>query len=96
MAEPLLAALAARGERLVVAALPWVAPVFEAMAEVAETLELPFAHGRLDWSARRRIAMLAIFSRPRRVCTSRAAKATASRTRSSCAASTRSMDKISS
>jgi heptosyltransferase II len=56
MAEPLLAALAGRGERLVVAALPWVAPVFQAMAEVAETLELPFAHGRLDWSARRRIA----------------------------------------
>ncbi len=32
MAEPLLAALAARGERLTVAALPWVAPVFRAMA----------------------------------------------------------------
>ena len=56
MAEPLLATLAERGERLAVAALPWVAPVFAAMAEVAETTLLPFAHGRLDWSARRRIA----------------------------------------
>ena len=56
MAEPLLATLAGRGERLTVAALPWVAPVFRAMPEVAEVLELPFAHGRLDWAARRRIA----------------------------------------
>jgi heptosyltransferase-2 len=56
MAEPLLAALAGRGERLVVAALPWVAPVFAAMPEVAEIIALPFAHGRLDWSARRRAA----------------------------------------
>ena len=56
MAEPLLATLAERGERLTVAALPWVAPVFRAMAEVAETIELPFAHGRLDWAARRRVA----------------------------------------
>jgi lipopolysaccharide heptosyltransferase II len=56
MAEPLLAELASRGERLTVAALPWVAPAFRAMAEVAEVVELPFAHGRLDWSARRRVA----------------------------------------
>ena len=56
MAEPLLATLAERGERLTVAALPWVAPVFRAMPEVAETIDLPFAHGRLDWAARRRIA----------------------------------------
>jgi heptosyltransferase-2 len=56
MAEPLLATLAERGERLVVAALPWVAPAFAAMPEVEETIELPFAHGRLDWRARRRIA----------------------------------------
>ena len=56
MAEPLLAALSARGERLTVAALPWVAPVFRAMPEVVEIVELPFAHGRLDWSARRRVA----------------------------------------
>jgi heptosyltransferase-2 len=56
MAEPLLAALAARCERLTVAALPWVAPVFRAVPEVAEVVELPFAHGRLDWAGRRRIA----------------------------------------
>jgi len=56
MSEPLLAALAARGESLTVAALPWVAPVYRAMPQVADVLELPFAHGRLDWSARRRVA----------------------------------------
>lgn len=55
MSEPLLARLAARGETLAVAALPWVAPVYRAMPQVGETIELPFAHGRLDWSARRRI-----------------------------------------
>ena len=54
MSEPLLARLAARGERLTVAALPWVAPVYRAMPQVAEVIELPFAHGRLDWGARRR------------------------------------------
>ncbi|MEO6361714.1 MAG: lipopolysaccharide heptosyltransferase II [Caldimonas sp.] len=54
MAEPFLAALAARGEHLTVAALPWVAPVLRAMLPVAEIVELPFAHGRLDWRARRR------------------------------------------
>ena len=56
MSEPLLADLAARGERLAVAALPWVAPVYRAMPQVREVIELPFAHGRLDWAARRRIA----------------------------------------
>lgn len=56
MSEPLLRTLAARGERLTVAALPWVAPVYHAMPQVAEVIELPFAHGRLDWSGRRRIA----------------------------------------
>ena len=56
MAEPLLATLAEGGDRLTVAALPWVAPVFSAMPEVAEIVELPFAHGRLDWAARRRVA----------------------------------------
>ena len=56
MAEPLLAALAARGETLGVAALPWVAPVFRAMPQVSEIVELPFAHGRLDWAARRLLA----------------------------------------
>jgi heptosyltransferase-2 len=56
MSEPLLATLAARGESLAVAALPWVAPVYRAMPQVGEVIELPFAHGRLDWSARRRVA----------------------------------------
>ena len=56
MAEPLLARLSASGETLSVAALPWVAPVFHAMPQVAEVIELPFAHGRLDWAERRRIA----------------------------------------
>ena len=56
MAEPLLATLARRGEALTVAALPWVAPVFRAMPEVQDVVELPFAHGRLDWAARRRVA----------------------------------------
>ena len=56
MSEPLLARLAARGEQLTVAALPWVATVYRAMPQVAEVIELPFAHGRLDWAARRRLA----------------------------------------
>jgi heptosyltransferase-2 len=56
MAEPLLAALARRGEALTVAALPWVAPVFKAMPQVGEIVELPFAHGRLDWAKRRQVA----------------------------------------
>lgn len=56
MCEPLLARLAARGEVVTVAALPWVAPVFRAMPQVADVLEWPFAHGRLDWGMRQRIA----------------------------------------
>lgn len=56
MTEPLLRRLAARGERLTVAALPWVAPVFQAMPQVAEIVELPFAHGGLQFKARRRVA----------------------------------------
>ena len=56
MSEPLLARLGARGEQLTVAALPWVAPVYRAMPQVTEVIELPFAHGRLDWAARRRVA----------------------------------------
>ena len=36
MSEPLLARLAVRGERITVAALPWVAPVYRAMPQVAE------------------------------------------------------------
>lgn len=56
MTEPLLRRLHARGERLTVGALPWVAPVYRAMPQVAEVLELPFAHGGLQWSARRAMA----------------------------------------
>jgi heptosyltransferase-2 len=56
MSEPLLARLAARGDRIAVAALPWVAPVYRAMPQVSEVIELPFAHGRLDWAARRSVA----------------------------------------
>lgn len=56
MSQPLLAALHARGEALTVAALPWVAPVYRAMPEVADVIALPFAHGRLDWHARRALA----------------------------------------
>ena len=56
MSEPLCTRLAARGEQLTVAALPWVAPVYRAMPKVRAVLELPFAHGRLDWFARRALA----------------------------------------
>ena len=48
--------LHARGERLMVGALPWVAPVYRAMPSVAEVIEFPFAHGGLQFAARRRIA----------------------------------------
>jgi heptosyltransferase-2 len=53
MTEPLLRRLAARGERLTVGALPWVAPVYRAMPQVAEVIEFPFAHGGLQLKARR-------------------------------------------
>lgn len=56
MSEPLLARLAGRGETLTVAALPWVSPVYAAMPQVARVIDLPFAHGRLDWARRREIA----------------------------------------
>jgi len=56
MTEPLLRRLAARGERLTVAALPWVAPVFRAIPQVADILEVPFAHGGLQFRARRQVA----------------------------------------
>jgi len=56
MTEPLMRRLAARGERLTVGALPWVAPVYRAMPQVAEVIEFPFAHGGLQWAARREIA----------------------------------------
>jgi len=48
--------LQARGERLTVGALPWVAPVYRAMPQVAEVVEFPFQHGGLQWQARRAMA----------------------------------------
>jgi heptosyltransferase II len=56
MTEPLLRRLAARGERLTVGALPWVAPVYRAMPQVAEVIDFPFAHGGLQWAGRRALA----------------------------------------
>ena len=56
MTEPLLRRLHARGERLTVGALPWVAPVYRAMPQVDQVIELPFAHGGLQWRARRAMA----------------------------------------
>jgi heptosyltransferase-2 len=56
MTEPLLRRLHARGEVLTVAALPWVAPVYRAMPQVSDVIELPFAHGGLQWNARRSLA----------------------------------------
>ncbi len=56
MSEPLLARLAQRGDAISVAALPWVAPVYRAMPQVHDVIELPFQHGRLDWAQRRVIA----------------------------------------
>jgi heptosyltransferase-2 len=56
MTEPLLRRLHARGERLTVGALPWVAPVYRAMPQVAEVIEFPFAHGGLQFKARRNLA----------------------------------------
>ena len=56
MTEPLMRRLHARGEQLTVGALPWVAPVYRAMACVHEVVEFPFAHGGLQFKARRSIA----------------------------------------
>jgi heptosyltransferase II len=56
MSEPLLRRLKARGERLAVGALPWVAPAYRAMPQVDEIIELPFQHGRLQFNARRALA----------------------------------------
>jgi heptosyltransferase II len=56
MTQPLMARLHAGGEVVSVAALPWVAPIYRAMPQVTEVMELPFAHGRLDWAQRRSIA----------------------------------------
>ncbi|MES3002783.1 MAG: lipopolysaccharide heptosyltransferase II [Pseudomonadota bacterium] len=56
MTEPLMRRLHARGERLAVGALPWVAPVYRAMPQVSEVIEFPFQHGGLQFKARRSIA----------------------------------------
>ena len=56
MTEPLMRRLSARGERLTVGALPWVAPVYRAMPQVAEVVEFPFSHGGLQFRARRKLA----------------------------------------
>jgi heptosyltransferase II len=56
MTEPLLRRLHARGERIVVGALPWVAPVYRAMPQVDDIIEFPFQHGGLQWRERKRIA----------------------------------------
>jgi heptosyltransferase-2 len=53
MTEPLLRRLRARGERLTVGALPWVAPVYRAMPQVDAVIEFPFRHGGLQFKARR-------------------------------------------
>lgn len=54
MTEPLMRRLHARGERLTVGALPWVAPVYRAMPQVDAVIEFPFKHGGLQWQARRK------------------------------------------
>jgi heptosyltransferase-2 len=56
MTEPLLRRLHARREHITVGALPWVAPVYRAMPQVARVIEFPFAHGGLQWTARRAMA----------------------------------------
>jgi heptosyltransferase-2 len=48
--------LHAQGQRLTVGALPWVAPVYRAMAEVYRVIEFPFSHGRLQLPERRQLA----------------------------------------
>jgi len=56
MTEPLLRRLAERGERITVGALAWLAPIYRAMPQVAEVIELPFSHGGLQFRERRAIA----------------------------------------
>ncbi len=56
MTEPLLRRLYARGEQLTVGALPWVAPVYRAMPQVAEVIEFAFSHGGLQFRERKRLA----------------------------------------
>lgn len=58
MSEPLLRLLSQRGEQLAVVSLPWVAPIYRAMAHLPQlaVIEAPFAHGGLQWHARRALA----------------------------------------
>jgi heptosyltransferase-2 len=56
MTQPLMRRLRARGERLTVGALPWVAPVYRAMPDVDDVIEFPFQHGGLQLKARRSLA----------------------------------------
>jgi heptosyltransferase-2 len=56
MTEPLVRVLSQRGERVSVAAMPWVAPVYSAMPQVADVIVLPFSRGALQWWARRGVA----------------------------------------
>src|SRR5262249_22316605 len=56
MTEPLLRRLRARGERVTVGALPWVAPVYRAMPQVEAVIEFPFRHGGLQLRERRLLA----------------------------------------
>jgi heptosyltransferase II len=56
MTEPLIRRLQARGERVTVAALPHISPIYQAMDSVSHCIDLPFAHGRLDLKARRSLA----------------------------------------
>ena len=53
MTQPLLAALKHQGHEITVAALPWVAPVYEAMQECQSVRVLPFSRGRLELQKRR-------------------------------------------
>ena len=56
MAQPLVALLAARGEQVTALGLPAVAPVLRVMPGIVEVVETSFAHGKLDFGTRRRIA----------------------------------------
>ena len=56
MTEPLLRELHRQGEQITVAALSWVAPVYQHMDSVVNILELPFVHGKLQWAQRSGLA----------------------------------------
>jgi heptosyltransferase II len=56
MTQPLLRRLHARGERITVGALPWVAPVYRCMPQVAEVIEFPFGRSGLQLKQRHALA----------------------------------------